>query len=81
MTGATVAWFRGRKSVPSTDTHVKLVKPDNRLEAQQAVRESAERASREVNKRGRVERLVSSLAEIRRENHLSEKIRAAMGGD
>jgi len=37
--------------------------------------------NRVQRQRGAVVRVVESLAEIRRENHLSEKVRAAMGGE
>jgi hypothetical protein len=60
---------------------VKLNKPDGQLEAQRAVRESAERQSAVRDQRGAVTRVVRSLAEIRKNNHFAENIKAAMGGD
>lgn len=86
MTGAaTVVWFLGRKghvrSPEDSDAHVELDKPDTRIEAQQAVRDSVARSQQVTGQRGVVSRVVTSLAEIRRENHFGENIRAAMGGD
>lgn len=82
MTGATtVVWFRGRKRAPKSTDHVELVKPDTRIEAQQAVRESLARSAKVTGQRGVVARVVTSLVEIRRENHFADNIRTAMGGD
>lgn len=86
MTGAvTVVWFLGRKTKksppPGSTDCVDLEKPDSRVEAQRALRESAERKSAIQSQRGAVTRVAQSLAEIRKNNHFAESIRAAMGGE
>lgn len=83
MTGAaTVVWFLGRKpkARPNLE-HVELDKPDGRIEAQQAVNEANTRHRLIAGQRGIVDRVVSSLAEVRKNNHFAENIRAAMGGE
>jgi hypothetical protein len=60
---------------------VSLDKPDTRVEAERAVRESAARMNQVQRQRGAVARIVGSLAEVRRNNHFAENIKAAMGGD
>lgn len=79
-----MVWFRGNRKRDGSGRPartVSLAKPPARTEAEQAVRESAARMNRVQRQRGAVVRVVESLAEIRRENHLSEKVRAAMGGE
>jgi len=86
MTGAvTVVWFLGKRRTrrnPEEDTGVSLIKPQERTEAEQALRESAARKSAVQSQRGRVARAVDSLAEVRKRNNFAEGIRTAMlGGD
>lgn len=82
MTGAAVVWFLGRKPKGrSAPEHVELHKPDGRVEAQQALNESTQRHQKVAGQRNIVDRVVSSLAEVRANNHFAENIRAAMGGD
>lgn len=85
MTGAaTVVWFlakRPKSHRPRRDTRpVDIGKPESRVEAEQAVRESAARSNAIARQRGAVTRLVSSLAEVRRNNHFADNIRSAYGG-
>ena len=83
MTGAaTVVWFLGRKpkARPAPES-IELDKSPSRVEAQQALHESAARNAEATGQRGLVTRVVSSLAEVRENNHFAENIRAAMGGD
>ena len=78
-----MVWFLSRKSKHdgAPTKPVKLDKPEGRVEAERAVRESAARADAVTRQRGMVNRVVNSLAEIRRNNHFAENIKAAMGGD
>lgn len=81
-----MVWFLGRKSHTRSPKQVEgdlveLTKPDTRVEAQRAVQDSLARSKRVTGQRGRVARVVSNLAEIRRENHFADNIRTAMGGD
>lgn len=84
MTGAAaVVWFLGKhpKNTRLKVESVMLEKPEGRVEAEQAVRESAARSSAITRQRAAVSRVVHSLAEIRENNHFADKIRTAMGGD
>ena len=86
MTGAlTVVWFLGRRRTPrrdpDNDPGVSLAKPVERVEAEQAVRESLARQSAVRSQRGMVSRVVHSLAQIREENHFADKVRTAMLGE
>lgn len=85
MTGATaVVWFLGSRRPKTTRVKaesVALDKPEGRVEAEQAVRESAARSKEITRQRGAVTRVVSSLAEVRKNNHFADNIRAAYGGE
>ncbi|QNJ57635.1 hypothetical protein SEA_KEANU_29 [Streptomyces phage Keanu] len=77
-------WFLSRKRKTPRHrptTSVPLKKNEGELEARRAVKESAARQDAVTGQRGIVERVVGSLAEVRRNNHFGENIRAAMGGD
>ncbi|AZS06668.1 hypothetical protein HOU95_gp028 [Streptomyces phage Hiyaa] len=78
-----MVWFLGRKrkTHDRPSAHVPLKKNEGELEARRAVRESAARQDAVTGQRRIVERVVDSLAEVRRNNHFGDNIRAAMGGD
>ncbi|QJD53975.1 hypothetical protein SEA_GALACTICA_27 [Streptomyces phage Galactica] len=79
-----MVWFLGRKRKEHKPDRgsggVSIAKSPGVQEAQRAVKESAARHRSIADQRGVVERVVSSLAEVRKENHFSEKVRYAMGG-
>lgn len=83
-------WFRsngvrrrkaGRDEGNDPSTTVILTKSHGRVEAQQAVAESAARHNMAQAQRGMVARVVAGLAEIRENNGFAEKIRVAMEGE
>lgn len=87
MTGATaVVRFRisRRSKAKAPAPSVDLSRPENlhqQHEAEQAVRDSLARSTAASNQSSAVTRMASRLAEVRKNNHFAEGIRAAYGGD